>query len=134
MMLPEDLATTATFMIVGMLREQGVGPTEARYAKLLARWGNSAAELHATLCEYAETSEKIIEFLRENKTDFGFPGVYDYEVSEPFGQWFGDYLLTHDAVPQTGVANAELFELASTFFMLTDEEKHRLSVFIKELK
>ena len=30
MMLPEDLATTATFMVVGMLREQGVGPTEVR--------------------------------------------------------------------------------------------------------
>ena len=134
MMLPEDLATTATFMIVGMLSENNTGLSEMRYANILARWENGAVELHATLCEYAETSEKIIEFLRKNKTGFNFPGVYDYEVSVPFGQWFGDYLLTHDAVPQTGVANAELFELASTFFMLTDEEKHRLSVFIKELK
>ena len=134
MMLPEDLATTATFMVVGMLREQGVGPTEARYANILARWGNGAVELHITLYEYAETSEKIIEFLRENKTDFDFPGVYDYEVSEPFGQWFGDYLLTHDAAPQIEEANEKLFELVSTFFMLNDEEKHRLSVFIKELK
>ena len=63
MMLPEDLATTATFMVVGMLREQGVGPTEARYTKLLERWENGAVELHITLYKYAETSEKIIEFL-----------------------------------------------------------------------
>ncbi len=134
MMLPVAVSTTATFMIVGMLSEKNTGLSEMRYTKLLERWENGAVELHATLCEYAATSEKIIEFLRENKTDFDFPGVYDYEVSEPFGQWFGDYLLTHDAVPQTGVANAELFELASTFFILSEEEKQRLNVFIKEME
>ena len=134
MMLPEDLATTATFMVVGMLREQGVGPTEARYANILARWGNGAVELHITLYKYAETSEKIIEFLRKNKTGFNFPGVYAYKVSEPFGQWFGDYLLRHDAAPQIEEANEKLFELVSTFFILSEEEKQRLNVFIKGLK
>ena len=82
----------------------------------------------------AETSEKIIEFLRESKTDFDFPGVYDYEVSGPFGQWFGDHLLRHDVIPQTGEANEKLIELVSTFFRLKDEEKQRLNVFIKELE
>ena len=134
MMLPEDFATIATFMIVGMLSEKNTGLSEMRYANILARWGNGAVELHSTLCGYAETSEKIIEFLRESKTDFDFPGVYDYEVSEPFGQWFGDYLLRHDVIPQTSDANRELFELTSTFFMLKDEEKQQLNVFIKELE
>ena len=134
MMLPVAVSTTATFMIVGMLSEKNTGLSEMRYTKLLERWENGAVELHATLCEYAETSEKIIEFLRENKTAFDFHGVYDYEVSEPFGQWFGDYLLRHDVIPQTSDANRELFELTSTFFMLKDEEKQQLNVFIKELE
>ena len=134
MMLPEDFATTATFMIVGMLSEKNTGLSEMRYANILARWRNGAVELHITLYRYAETSEKIIEFLRKNKTDFNFPGIYDYKVSEPFGQWFGDYLLRHDAAPQIEEANEKLFELVSTFFILSEEEKQRLNVFIKEME
>lgn len=134
MMLPLAVSTTATFMIVGMLSEKNTGLSEMRYTKLLERWGNGAVKLHATLCEYAETSEKIIEFLRKNKTGFNVPWVYAYKVPEPFGQWFGDYLLTHDAVPQIKEANEKLFELVSTFFILSEEEKQRLNVFIKELK
>ena len=118
--------------------------SDQRYCSLLTAWARGSLangtlasgtfELHEVLCDYAETSEKIIEFLRDNKTNFDFPGVYDYDVSEPFGQWFGDYLLRHDAAPQIEEANEKLFELVSTFFILSEEEKQRLNVFIKGLK
>ena len=128
-----EMTVTATFMVVGMLSGNGTGLAEKRYTKLLERWANSAVELHTTICEYAETSEKIIAFLCGNKTDFDFPGGYDYEVSEPFGQWFGDHLLNHEAAPQTEVANKKLSELASDFFMLDEFDRQMLNVFIEGL-
>ena len=36
--------------------------------------------------------------------------------------------------PQIEAANEKLFELVSTFFILSEEEKQRLNVFIKEME
>lgn len=106
----KNIAVTASFMAIGMSRND-----EARYNKLLEAWGNGCLELHYELSEYAVLSEKIVDFLVE-ECCCEFPGVYDYEVSEPFGEWFGDYVLVYKDVPGNSEAVPILIHLACKFF------------------
>lgn len=117
MMLPEYAAITATFMAVGMS-----GNDEALYSRLLDRWDKGCFELHHELCQYAALSEQIIDVITRGG-GYDFPGVYDYEVSEPFGEWFRIEILDDEDgnAPDFEAAKARLIDLACRFFALKDE-------------
>lgn len=59
----------------------------------------------------AAESENRLKFL--GVTDY--PGVYDYEVSEPFGKWFAENDPTHND------ATAKLHEMIAAFFAQNNE-------------
>ena len=101
-----DAAVTATFMWNGAL-EAGATADE-----LYEVWGMGAIELHQELCNYALLSEEIHD-LMPNKD---FPGVYDYEVSEPFGEWFAEQLIRTGNAPEYAAAKRELVEHVVEFF------------------
>ena len=101
-----DATVTATFMWNGAL-EAGATADE-----LYETWGMGAIELHQDLCNYALLNEEILD-LMPNKD---FPGVYDYEVSEPFGTWFASTLIGSGSVPDFADAKRNLVERAVEFF------------------
>ena len=116
MIFPTNEAVTASFMVVGMTcNDDGV------YDQLIERWENGCFELHFELCKYATLSEQIVGAIQQDAGDsFDFPGVYDYEVSEPFGRWFrGEILSTGSASFEE--AKAHLIELACRFFSDRDD-------------
>ena len=118
MMLPDYAAITATFMAVGMS-----GNDEALYSRLLDHWDKGCFELHYELCQYATLSEQIIDVITHGDGGYDFPGVYDYEVSEPFGEWFRIEILNDEDgnAPDFEAAKARLIDLACRFFALKDE-------------
>ena len=101
-----DAAVTATFMWNGAL-EAGATADE-----LYETWGMGAIELHQELSQYAVLSEEILDAM-PNKN---FPGVYDYEVSEPFGTWFASTLIGSGSVPDFEYAKKHLVERVVEFF------------------
>ena len=107
MMLPDNAAITATFMVVGM-----TGNDDDLYGRLLDQ-----------LCQYAALSEQIIEVITRGDGGYDFPGVYDYEVSEPFGAWFRIEILSDEDgnAPDFEAAKAKLIDLACRFFAQRDE-------------
>lgn len=48
--------------------------------------------------------------------EFEFPGVFDYEVSSPFGRWFGKQLIERGEVPSRKEAVDRLSKKMSAFF------------------
>lgn len=91
----QNVAVTASFMTTGMMVVDAKYRTtgeDGRYTHdIYEAWGNGGIELHEELCQYAKLSEKIVAFI-SNNLEIDFPGVYDYEVSEPFGTWFAERL------------------------------------------
>ena len=121
MMLPDYAAITASFMAVGMS-----GNDEALYSRLLDHWDKGCFELHYELCQYATLSEQIIDAITRGDGGYDFVvdrGVYDYEVSEPFGEWFRIEILDDEDgnAPDFEAAKARLIDLACRFFALKDE-------------
>ena len=121
MMLPDNAAITATFMVVGMSSND-----DDLYDRLLNHWGKGCFELHYELCQYATLSEQIIEVITRGDGGYDFPGVYDYEVSKEFGRWFRIELLSDEEgnAPDFEAAKAKLIDLACRFFAQRDEAVH----------
>ena len=99
-----DACVTAGFMWAGVAEDD----------KLPEVWAQACLELCQEVTQYAELSELYLEAVfRVVQKDF--PGVYDYEVSEPFGNWFRDGVLA-GTTPTKETASANLAVLVWDFF------------------
>lgn len=88
--------------------------------KLLAHYGQGCLELCAEVTQFAELSEMLLD-AAFTVIEKDFPSVYDYEVSEPFGAWFRQYMLAADgATPSTYIAASELANRVFQFFARDD--------------
>lgn len=97
-----NACTTAIYMAEGMSVSD-----EIREA-----WCQGELELMMELSEYAIMSEEILRDM--NPEDY--PGVYDYEVSTNFGDWFGKYIVEHKGAPTTLIAEEKLRNLIKGWF------------------
>jgi len=105
-----NINTTAAFMALGLVDGKYDGYTSG---DVVALWGCGFFELIQELVRNAEHSERLLAL----RADDDFPGVYDYEVSEPFGKWFGTYIFEHGGqLPPVEDCNAELIRRIETFF------------------
>lgn len=105
-----NIATTAAFMALGLVEGKYDGFTSD---DIVATWGQGFLELISELVRNAEHSEMLLA----TRADDDFPGVYDYEVSEPFGKWFGAYIFEHDGqAPSIETCHAELAQRVTAFF------------------
>lgn len=116
----QNVAITASFMTSGMMctdhKLRELDSSDVCVLDIYSIYGNGGIELHVELCKYAEVSEKIVDFLVQ-QTDGSFPGVYDYEVSEPFGIWFAECLFKNGEVPTEERAKQWIANEAVTFFL-----------------
>ena len=84
---PNNIACIGAFIMEG-LRDTN------RYGEILDKWGCGCIELVYEMTGYAEYIENEIQ--RRASLDVSFPGVFDYEVTNPFGRWFGEYILQNE--------------------------------------
>lgn len=117
-----NIAITAASMWEGMQEDNA----------LLEHWGQGCYELRYAVAEYAELSEMYLEavFTVFGAADIYFEGVYDYEVSEPFGEWLRKHIEKQDPAGERGApqidkirAAAELYLRVWDFFMASAYER-----------
>jgi hypothetical protein len=104
-----DVAVTATFIFSGLRDAEDACVTEV---DIYDKWGQGALELHHCLCGYAEGFVKMIDALDPQD----FPGVFDYEVSEVFGGWFGRHLIEQGSAPSVKEATHHMRYLVAKYF------------------
>ena len=94
---------------------------------LLEVWDKGCSELYQELGQYAELCHELFE-RKWSEQPVEAPGVYDYEVSCEFGDWFGKYILEHGGeAPLYCTCYRVLNELAEEFWRQAEEftNKHK---------
>lgn len=92
---------------------------------LLEVWDKGCVELYEELGQYAERCNELFH-TKFAANDYNAPGVYDYEVSCEFGEWFGRYILANNGdAPTSSEAISKLEELADQFFKQAEEFSNR---------
>ena len=121
-MLKYDTLTTAAFMW------EGVTSDDQMWKKAYESINHSigAVEFASEVTKFAKLAEELCA-LCVDKYGYEFPGVFDYEVSAPFGNWYRDYVILHGMLPCDTEAALHLNCEVHAFFT----EKNRL---FEELK
>ena len=112
--LPIEVAAIwGAFLYEGLLAHV---PDQKRISAILDAWGQGCIELViATTLHLPELWEQISRKWEVEDTDF--PGVFEYEVVSPLGEYFADYLLTHQGnLPSKETVAAEITRLIDAFF------------------
>lgn len=116
-----DAMITAAFMWEGVKEDDA----------LLEHWGQGCYELCYAVAEFAELSGLYLDAVF-TVFEKDFPGVYDYDVSEPFGAWLRKHIEAQDPAGERGApqidkrtAAADLCVRVWDFFMAS-EHKHTL--------
>jgi hypothetical protein len=114
MVLPKNTAMIGAFMMEGLRDlERAKGIT---YDDIYNAWGGGVAEMVAYMTSFAPHLEE--HFDKRFDPDIGFPGVFDYEVSAPFGMWFGERVYNNaiEGIPRADECLAKCDELMDAFF------------------
>ena len=104
----ETVAMSAAFLAIGMKEHADFERAQARYAE--SEEGGQI-ELVAALTSYAP----IIATVFDNE-ERDFPGVFHYEVTEPFGAWFAGSLCATGKLPEWIDGMVKLAEMVEAFF------------------
>lgn len=97
-----DMNITAAHFMAGLI---GVG-----FDDCLAAWGQGAIEMIAELVSHVPYATNLCKQYDE------YPGVFDYEVSEYFGAYFGKYLIDCFRAPSKTECEAWLKHAVAEFF------------------
>lgn len=105
-----DAMITAAFMWEGVKEDDA----------LLKHWDQGCIELCSEVTQFAELSEMYLEAVF-SVIEKDFPGVYDYDVSEPFGAWLRQHIEGQDPAGPPKIdreqAAALLFCMVWDYFM-----------------
>ncbi len=87
-----------------------------RFEAVLDAWGQGCIELVIATCLHLpEAWEQISRKWEAEDTDF--PGVFEYEVISPLGEYFADHLLAHKGdLPTREAVALEITRLIEAFF------------------
>ncbi len=106
---------TAAFFMEGLHDARPGHDIKPDYDGLIARWNKGCIELVDTLVSYAPLTIHLCD-AAAIANDGIYPGVFDYEVSSPFGKWFGEHILEHGDEPPKIDAYAWLVNAVGDFF------------------
>jgi hypothetical protein len=86
------------------------------YENIYEAWGDGVAEMVGYMASFAEYIEYGVQ--KNYDPDAGFPGVFDYDVSAPFGMWFGRRVYNNatEGMPSVEECQAKCDELIADFF------------------
>ena len=102
------VAMSAAFLAIGMKEHADFERAYARYSE--SEEGGQI-ELVAALTSYVP----IIATIFDNE-ERDFPGVFHYEVTEPFGAWFAGSLCATGKLPEWIDGMVKLAEMVEAFF------------------
>jgi len=108
-----DQLITAAFFMQGLYDARPGG-----YDALITAWGKGCIELVDALVTYVPLTTQLCDY-GAKATDGNHLGVFDYEVSAPFGKWFGEYILEHGNEPSIKEVHIWLTKEVDTFFKLS---------------
>lgn len=116
---------TAAFFIEGLHDARPAPAVPTNYDVLIETWGQGCIELMDELVSYVPLTIQLGN-AAASACDEQYPGVFDYEVSSPFGKWFGEYILEHGYAPSQAEADSWLAKEVAVFFTqgITEEEAH----------
>lgn len=104
---------TAAFFVEGLHDVKPGG-----YDAIITTWNKGCIELVDALVSYVPFTIQLCNY-GAIASDGIYPGVFDYEVSSPFGKWFGEYVLEHGGEePSQKEAQAWLVKAVDEFFKL----------------
>ena len=109
--MSENATVYAAFMMEGM---RDACNDQVGYTKMLEKWGHGCWELVAEMCSHAKYFDEAVAPHIDD--DAGFPGVFEYEVCNPFGMWYVEYVNKHGYVPPVVEAKLEIDRLVNDFF------------------
>ena len=114
---------TAAFFMEGLHDARPDQNVKPDYDDLIKTWAKGCIELVDALVSYVPFTTTLCD-AGALANDGAFPGVFDYEVSGYFGQWFGKYILEHGDEPPKLEAYAWLVKEVAAFFSqgTTDEQ------------
>lgn len=110
---------TAAFFMEGLHEAKPGG-----YDVIIPAWGKGCIEMIDALISHVPFAIQLCEAAAK-ASDGMYPGVFDYEVSSPFGKWFGQYILEHGGdEPTHAEAQSWLVKEVTAFFTqgLTEDE------------
>lgn len=124
---------TAAFFIEGLHDARPDHNVKPNYDVLVETWGKGCIELVDSLVSYVPLTIKLCEAAAV-ACDGNYPGVFDYEVSSPFGKWFGEHILEQGDEPSPENARTWLVFHITAFFTqhMTDEEAKDVKTAIDE--
>lgn len=102
-----DAMVTAAFMWEGVKEDD----------KLLEHWGQGCIELCIEVTQFAELSEMYLEAVFSVIGE-DFPGVYDYDVSEPFGAKLRQHTEEQEPAGPRGAPRIDKREAAALLFCM----------------
>lgn len=105
--IEKDMAVTAAFLMSGLY--------QAGMHAVLERWGCGFVELVEELVSHAEPMT-LYSYVVADKHGENYPGVFAYEVAEPFGAWFGEYVKLNGHAPSANYATDKFMDMTETFF------------------
>jgi hypothetical protein len=116
---PVSVASLASFMTMGMCTadtaHRKIHPSGKYHNDMYEVWGKGAVELHLELIQYALLAERACKFASE-ELDHEYCGVYEYEVAEPFGEWFTEFLFSTGDAPNKEQATDRILRKTAEFF------------------
>jgi hypothetical protein len=120
--VPQMLITAAFFM-EGLHDARPAPAVPANYDVLIETWGKGCVELVDALVSYVPLTIRLCNAAASANDDL-YPGVFDYEVSSPFGKWFGEFILQHGNAPSQAEADSWLAKEVAAFFTqgISEEE------------
>lgn len=133
----DEAALTASHLSAGMIgytlygegSKKGIayaGP-EGPNTALLDIWGAGCLELHQELSQYAQPICQLLSSLGELQD---FPGVFHYEVTEEFGEWFAEMIVENDGgAPMGRCCKEKIALLTAEFFSQLPGAVERAKVF-----
>lgn len=96
---------------------------------LIEHWGQGCYELRYAVAEYAELSALYLDAVFA-VIEKDFSGLYEYDVSEPFGAWLRKHIEAQDPAGERGApridkrtAAAKLYCDVWDFFMALDYKR-----------
>jgi hypothetical protein len=118
---------TAGFFMEGLHDARPDHNVKPNYDGLIEIWNKGCIELVDSLVSYAPYAIQLCE-AAAIAGDGNYPGVFDYEVSSPFGKWFGEHILEHGDEPSKIDAYIWLVNAVGEFFTQGATEEQALSI------
>src|SRR6266404_5048005 len=94
------------------------GAHNVGYDEAVTAWDSGCVELVSAICGYAEHLDLMVRCATANCPNLDFPGVFEYEVCTPFGEWITRYVIDHDGpLPSKVEGGGQLAKYCAEFFI-----------------